>query len=92
KILHQKQLLVIKNTGEEKNRNKDSQLIFNSFNTEKENEEKQSYNPSRIAETVVKEVLGSIGQLMNSEYEPDYIDPELQRMLQKKKKKSSLRR
>jgi hypothetical protein len=92
KILSQNELSARKNIGKEKNRNKDSQLIFNSFNTEKENEEKQSYNPSRTAETVVKEVLGSIGQLMNSEYGPDYIDPELQRMLQKKKKKSSLRR
>ncbi|SCY94510.1 Relaxase/Mobilisation nuclease domain-containing protein [Flavobacterium anhuiense] len=90
KILHQKQQYAMKNIGEEKNHDRDSQSISNSFNTEKQNEENQGYSLDRSV--VVKEVLGVIGQLMNSEYEPDYIDPELQRIPQKKKKKSALRR
>ncbi|MCD0471473.1 MULTISPECIES: relaxase/mobilization nuclease domain-containing protein [unclassified Flavobacterium] len=92
KILRHKEQLVIKNTREEKKHNKDRQSISNSFNTGKQNEEKQSYNSGRTGEEVVKEILGFTGQLTNSEYEPDYIDPELMRRLQKKKKKSSLRR
>ena len=82
----------MKNAGEEKNYDRDSQSISNSFNTEKQNKEKQGYSLDRLGETVVKEVLGVIGQLMNSEYEPDYIDPELQKISQKKKKKPALRR
>ena len=92
KILHQKQQYPKKNAGEEKNHDRDSQSISNSFNTGKQNEEKQNYNLGRTGEEVVKEILGFTGQLMNSEYEPDYIDPELQRRLQKKKKRPSLRR
>lgn len=92
KILRQKQQLAIKNTREEKKHNKDRQSISNSFNTEKQNEEKQGYSLDRTGEEVVKEILGFTGQLMNSEYEPDYIDPELLRRLQKKKKRPSLRR
>ena len=92
KILDQKQQPVIKNAVEEKNGNKDSQSISNSFNIEKQNEEKQNYNSGRTEEEVVKEILGFTGLLMNSEYEPDYIDPELLRRLQKKKKRPSLRR
>ena len=92
KILHQKQQYAMKNAGEEKNYERDSQSISKSFNTEKPNKEKQSCSLDRPGEIVVKEVLGVIGQLINSEYEPDYIDPELLRILQKKKKKSALRR
>jgi ribosomal protein L22 len=92
KILHQKQQNAMKNAGEEKNYDRDSQSISNSFKTEKQNEEKQGYNLGKTGGEVIKEVLGVIGQLMNSEYEPDYIDPELQRIPQKKKKKSVLRR
>ena len=92
KILHQKQQYAMKNAGEEKNYDRDSQSISKSFNTEKPNKEKQSYSLDRSGEIVIKEVLGVIGQLINSEYEPDYIDPELQRVPQKKKKKSALRR
>ncbi|MDX6180679.1 relaxase/mobilization nuclease domain-containing protein [Flavobacterium sp. Fl-77] len=92
KILHQNQQYARKNVGEEKNHDRDSQSISNSFNTGKQNEEKQNYNLGRTGEEVVKEIIGFTGQLMNSEYEPDYIDPELQRIPQKKKKKSALRR
>jgi hypothetical protein len=92
KIISQKQQLAIKNTREEKKHNRDRESISNSFNTGKQNEEKQDYNLGRTGEEVVKEILGFTGQLMNSEYEPDYIDPELQRRLQKKKKRPSLRR
>lgn len=92
KILHQKQQYPKKNAGEEKNHDRDSQSISNSFNIGKQNEEKQNCNLGRTGEEVVKEILGFTGQLMNSEYEPDYIDPELQRRLQKKKKRPSLRR
>jgi len=92
KILRQKQQLAIKNTREEKKHNRDRKSISNSFNTGKQNEEKKDYNLGRTGEEVVKEILGFTGQLMNSEYEPDYIDPELMRRLQKKKKGPSLRR
>ncbi|WP_427875436.1 relaxase/mobilization nuclease domain-containing protein [Flavobacterium sp. MMS24-S5] len=92
KILHQKQQYAGKNVGEEKNHDRDSRSISNSFNTGKHNEEKQSCNSGRIGEEVVKEILGFTGQLMNSEYEPDYIDPERTRKLQKKKKRPSLRK
>jgi hypothetical protein len=92
KILRQKQQLAIKNTRKEKNHNRDRKSISNSFNIGKQNEEKQDYNLGRTGEEVVKEILGFTGQLMNSEYEPDYIDPELMRRLQKKKKRPSLRR
>jgi len=92
KIFHQKQQYARKNVGEEKNYDRDSQSISNSFNTGKQNEGKQNYNLGRAGEEVVKEILGFTGQLMNSEYEPDYIDPELMRRLQKKKKRPSLRR
>ncbi|MEZ0183745.1 relaxase/mobilization nuclease domain-containing protein [Flavobacterium oncorhynchi] len=91
KILRQKQQLAIKNTGEEKKHNRDSQSISNSFNTVKQNEEKQNYNSGGTGEEVVKEILGFTGLLLNSE-EPDYVDPELLRRLQKKKKRPSLRR
>ncbi|UPZ16419.1 relaxase/mobilization nuclease domain-containing protein [Flavobacterium humidisoli] len=91
KILNQKQQYAMKNAGEEKNYDRDCQSIPNSF-TEKQNKEKQGYSLDRPRETVVKEVLGVIGQLMNSEYDPDYIDPELQKISQKKKKKPALRR
>jgi len=92
-ILHQKQQLAIENIEKEKNRNKeDSQSISNSFNTGRQNEEKQNYSSGRTGEEVIKEILGFTGQLMNSEYEPDYIDTELLRRLQKKKKRPSLRR
>lgn len=92
KILSQKQRSAIKNTDEEKNRNTDSQSIFNSSNTEKQNKDKQSYTPDRTTEEFAKQSLGLLGQLMNVEYTADYVNPELQRKLQKKKKKSSLRR
>jgi hypothetical protein len=92
KILRQKEQLAIKNTREEKKHNKDSKSISISFNNGKQNEEKHDYNLGRTGEEVVKEILGFTGQLMNSEYEPDYIDPELMRRLQKKKKRPSLRR
>jgi len=92
KILRQKQQYAVKNAVEEKNHDRDSRSISNSFNTGKQNEEKQSGNSGRTGEEFVKEILGFTGQLMNSEYEPDYIDPELQRRLQKKKKRPSLRR
>jgi len=90
-ILHQKQQYAMKNNGEEKNYDKESKPVSNPFNTEKQNNE-QNYSLDISSETVVKEVLEVIGQLMNSEYEPDYIDPELQRVPHKKKKKSALRR
>ena len=92
KILNQKQQYAMKNAGEEKKYDRDSQSISYSFNTEKQNKEKQDYILDRPGETAFKEVLGAIGQLMNSEYEPDYINPELQRIPQKKKKKSVLGR
>ncbi|WP_428228623.1 relaxase/mobilization nuclease domain-containing protein [Flavobacterium sp.] len=92
KILRQKKQLAIKNAGEVKNRNKDSLSISNSFNTGMQNEEKQSYNSGRTGGEVVKEILGVTAQLMNFEYEPDYIDPELQKIPKKKKNKPSLRR
>ena len=92
KILNQKELSARKNTGEEKNRYKDSQPISTSFNTEKQNIQKPSYDPDRTMEAVVTNNLGIVGQLMNLEYTANHDDPELQRMLQKKKKKSSLRR
>lgn len=92
KILRQKEQLAIKNTREEKKHNRDSKSISISFNIGKQNEEKQNYNLGRTGEEVVKEILGFTGQLMNSEYEPDYSDPELMRRLQKKKKRPSLGR
>jgi hypothetical protein len=92
KLLHQKQQCVMKNDGKEKKYDRDSQSISNSFTTEKQRKAKQSYNLERPGETVVKEVLGFTGQLINSECDVDYMDPELQRIPQKKKKKSALRR
>ncbi|PBI90889.1 Relaxase/Mobilization nuclease domain protein [Flavobacterium sp. ACN2] len=92
KIISQKEQFAIKNTEEEKKRNKDSLSISNSFSSGKQNEEKQSYNIGSTGVTVIEEALGVIGQLVNSEYEPDYFDPELLRKLQKKKKRPSLRR
>ena len=92
KILRQKEQLAIKNTDEVKEHIKDSKSISNSLNTGRQNEKKQSHDSDRTGEEVVIEILGFTGQLMNSEYEPDYIDPELQRRLQKKKKRPSLRR
>lgn len=91
KLLSQKELSARKNTGEEKNRYKDSQSISTSFKTEKQNMQKQSYDLDIPREEVAKQNLGIVGQLMNLEYTADYVDPELQRKLQKKKK-SSLRR
>lgn len=85
KILSQNQHPVMKNTGEEKKCNTDSTLVFNFFNTGKKNEEKQNYNSDSSGE-VVKQAVVVIGQLMNSEYSADYIDPELQRIPQKKKR------
>ncbi|MNT42555.1 hypothetical protein D3C72_1789790 [compost metagenome] len=92
KILNQKELSARKNTGDEKNRNKDHQSVATSFNTDNKNKENQSYTPDRTAEEFAKQNLGLLGQLMNSEYTEDYVDPEFERMLRKKKKKSSLRR
>jgi len=92
KILHQKQQHTMKKKSEEKKYDKNSQSISNSFSSENQNKEKEGYNIGRNAGTGIEEVLGVIGQLMNSEYEPDYIDPELQRIPQNKKKKSALRR
>lgn len=92
KILSQKQQSVIENAGEKKNRNADSQSTFNSSNTERLDKEKQSYTLGRIGEEIVKQNLGIVEQLMDSENAADSINPEFQRMLQKKKKKSSLRR
>ena len=91
-ILHQKQQLALKNTDEEKKRNKNSLPISNTFKTEKQQEVKQNFNLETAGEEVIKQVLGVIGHLMNSEYPLEYIDNELQRNLQKKKKKSRLRR
>lgn len=92
KLLHQKQQCAMKNAGEEKKHNRNSRSISNSFNAEKQNKEKQGYSLDGPRETAVKEVLEAIGKLMNSEHKLDYIDPELQRIPQKKKKKSALRR
>lgn len=92
KILHQKQQNAMKNASEEKNYDRNSQSISSSFYNEKQNKEKQGYSLDKSGKTVVDEVLGAVGQLMNSEYEPDYIDAELKRIPQKKKKKSALRR
>lgn len=99
KILSQRQRASMKNKNidEEKKRNGDSQPTSKSFKTEKRQEEKQqeqkqSPDLEKTGEEVVKQVLGVLGQLMNPEYTPDYIDPELQRNLQKKKKKSGLKR
>lgn len=91
KILSQRQHPVMKNAEEEKNRNGGSQSITNSFKTEKQHKEKQNYNSDSTVE-VVKQTIGIIGELMNSEYSADYIDLELQRIPQKRKKKSALRR
>lgn len=91
KILSQKQHFATKNTGEEKNSNRDHQSISTSFNIEKQNEERQNYIPGTTREQVTKQNSGLVSQLMNFEYIADYVDPELQRMPQKKKK-SSLRR
>jgi hypothetical protein len=92
KILSEKQRSAIKNAGEEKNGYKDSQSTFNSSNTEKQDKDKQSDTPGTVIEEIVKQNLGIIDQLMDFEYTADCGNPELQRMLQKKKKKSSLRR
>jgi hypothetical protein len=92
KILSQKQQPALKNIGKEKNSSRNRQSISSFVNAGKQNEEKQRYNSDKTGVTVIEQVLDLTGQFMNSEYEPDYIDPELQRISQKKKKKSGLRR
>lgn len=91
-ILSHKQQLAIKNTDEEKNNCKHRQSISGFVNAEKQKEAKQCYSSDKTRVTVIEQFLGLAGQLMNSEYEADYIDPELERIPQKKKKKLALRR
>lgn len=91
KILSQKELAARKNRGEGNTTNKDHHSRFSSFNAEKQNREKQNYSPSETS-NYGGTSPGLLGQLMNVKHTSDYINPELQRMLQKKKKKLSLRR
>jgi hypothetical protein len=92
KILGQKELLARKNSVEEKISKQVRQPVSDSFEIEKQYKEKQSHPPSGVAEEFAKQNLGILGQLMNVEYTADYVNPELENMLQKKKKKLSLRR
>lgn len=92
KILSQNQQLAIKNTGKEENYNKDIQAIPSLYKAKEQSEGKQFYDIDNSGESVVKHFSGFIDQLMSPEYTEDYGDPELQKMLQKKKKKPVIRR
>jgi hypothetical protein len=91
KKLKQQQQSVIKklNTAESHKTDQESKPIF--VNPEKQIQEKQ-FHITDAAQEIVKQTLGLFEQLMASEYQQDYIDPELQKNFQKKKKKSALRR
>lgn len=91
KILSQNKQLAIKNTGKEENYSKDKQSARISYNVKKQNDEKQPCT-HKIEEVVVTHISGFIGQIINPEYTEDYIDPEIQKILQKKKKKPVIKR
>lgn len=91
KILSQKELAARKNRGEGNTTNKERQSRFSSFNAEKQKREKKNYTHGETSNYGASSP-GLLGQLMNVEHTSDYINPELQRMLQKKKKKLSLKR
>jgi hypothetical protein len=82
----------VTNTGTAENykNDKESKPIF--INPEKQPQEKPLNNTNSTAIEIGEQVSGLLGQLLSTEYHSDYIDPELLRTLQKKKKKSALRR
>ncbi|MBB4801185.1 hypothetical protein HNP37_001224 [Flavobacterium nitrogenifigens] len=92
KILYHKQKDMMKNAGEEKEDNKNSWSIPDSPRSKKQGIENQNYSLNKSIGIDAEGVSSSIGSLLNPEYQPDYINPELQINSQKKKKKAALRR
>jgi len=91
-ILYHKQKKLMKNAGQKKKDNKNRQSMPNSCSLKKQSIENQNHSLSENLDIIIDGVSSGIGSLLNSDYRPEYVSPELHIKSQKKKKKAALRR